>query len=224
MAENRKEAVIFFGDSNTYGAHGFSGGRYETDERWTGLIAGDAAWAGKFDFINMGENGRTIPEGAFDLDYSCRAIARHGQARLVTVMLGSNDLLTMFRPDAEAAARKMEIFLKTLMAWEPEEGEEYERPFHGFASSSLLLIAPPPTQLARYGAQGAQFDRISQELAGAYFRIAQRYGMHFANADDWNVALGADGVHFTAEGHQSFARGLAAEIRENGVLDRNITQ
>ena len=38
--------------------------------------------------------------------------------------------------------------------------------------------------------------------------LAQRLGIHFANAGDWNIPLAYDGVHFTQEGHRVLAAGL----------------
>ena len=48
----------------------------------------------------------------------------------------------------------------------------------------------------------------SRQLAQRYQMLAQRLGIHFSDAGDWNISLSYDGVHFTEEGHKSFAAGL----------------
>ena len=49
--------IICYGDSNTYGACGFVGGRHHADIRWTGILQN----SGLYDVVNLGENGREIP-------------------------------------------------------------------------------------------------------------------------------------------------------------------
>lgn len=43
--------VICYGDSNTYGACGFVGGRHPADSRWTGILQN----SGLYDVVNLGE-------------------------------------------------------------------------------------------------------------------------------------------------------------------------
>jgi len=217
MAEQTSPAVICFGDSNTYGAHGFNGGRYAPEQRWTGLLSLDPAFAGKYEFINMGENGREIPTDPWEMDYCCRKMSEAGTVRLITVMLGSNDMLMMFRSGMPKIVSRMELFLSHILAWSPEYDEaapDSSSILIGGDPSRLMLIAPPPTQLERYGSEGALFDEMSLGFAGAYYRLAVKYGIHYANAGDWDVELGPDGVHFTEKGHRSFAAGLAQELKE----------
>ena len=49
--------IICYGDSNTYGACGFVGGRHAADSRWTGILHD----SGLYEVVNLGENGREIP-------------------------------------------------------------------------------------------------------------------------------------------------------------------
>ncbi len=207
MAENLLPRIICFGDSNTYGAHGFTGGRYSRQERWTGLLTDDPLFSGKYEFINMGENGRAIPSGDFEPDYECRQIAKNGPAALLIIMLGTNDLLSGARGLTNAVS-KMDGFLQSLLAFEPAES------LIGGDASRLLLLAPVRTDLARYGAQGARFDDLSGRLGGEYCRLAERLGAHFADAGSWGVQTGQDGVHFTEKGHKTFAGWLKLELAE----------
>ena len=70
----------------------------------------------------------------------------------------------------------------------------------------MLLIAPAPTDIGRYGEEEALYDREVQALGPVYRQIAEKYGLRFADASGWEIPLAHDGVHFTGEGHRRFAR------------------
>ena len=86
--------IICCGDSNTYGACGFAGGRHHADIRWTGILQN----SGLYDVVNLGENGREIPSDQWELNELTEILRREGDFDLLTVMLGTNDLLTWFAP------------------------------------------------------------------------------------------------------------------------------
>ena len=50
----------------------------------------------------------------------------------------------------------------------------------------------------------------SKNLARHYEALAERRGLLYADAGEWDIALTYDGVHFTEEGHARFAGGLAS--------------
>lgn len=192
--------IICFGDSNTFGAHGFSGGRYRKDERWTGLIENALGC----EVINAGMNGREIPSDRWDLAEVEHLFEQEAPFDLFTVMLGSNDLLMMFRSGMPKITARMEAFLKEVLQLPAIDGN----------GKKILLIAPPPTQLARYGSDGEHFDRISLEFADSYLELANKLGVRYADAGRWQIDIGPDGVHFTAEGHKKFAEGLEKVLRQ----------
>ena len=51
------------------------------------------------------------------------------------------------------------------------------------------------------------------QLAEHYRELAEKLGLHFADAAKWGVELGYDGVHFTARGHRAFAAGIYDAIK-----------
>lgn len=188
--------IMCYGDSNTYGydPRSYLGGRYSEAVRWTGLLKA-AGW----DVWNEGENGRSIPR----LDWEIQAVVRTAcrtEAQVLTVMLGSNDLLQRPGLQAEALKERMERFLTLLLA--------------GVSSClKVLLIAPPPM---RFGAWVSD-ERLIEEswrLAGCYKILAQGLGICFADAGAWNVDLAFDGVHFSVPGHRSFAEGMRKTLRQ----------
>ncbi|MBO5555677.1 MAG: lipase [Oscillospiraceae bacterium] len=183
--------LLCLGDSNTYGydPRSYFGSRYPKEVRWTGLLEQQG-----YRVFNCGQNGLTIPSpGAFP---TLRGVV---ESRLpldaVTVMLGSNDLGQGL--SAREAAEKMAALLRFLRKTAPE--------------AQLLLLAPPPVQLGEW-VQTQRMIEESVRLGAQYRELAARLALPFADAGDWGVALGHDGVHFLPEGHAAFARGLGEAL------------
>ncbi len=168
--------IICFGDSNTYGydPRGYFGGQYE--HPWPELVAEILHCT----VINWGENGREIPVKAMDLPTD---------TDLLIIMLGTNDLLQFWTPEATCA--KMERFLESLAV----------------DRNRILLIAPPPMKFGEWVLDQELIDD-SIALAKAYQALSERLGIRFADAGRWNIPLAHDGVHMTQEGHRAFADGL----------------
>ena len=75
----------------------------------------------------------------------------------------------------------------------------------------VLLIAPPPMKLGEW-VQREETIEASRELAGRYRKLAEELGTRFADAGAWHIPLAYDGVHFTGQGHRTFAEELYKEI------------
>ena len=43
--------------------------------------------------------------------------------------------------------------------------------------------------------------------------LAEQLGIRFADAGKWDILLAYDGVHFTEQGHRTFAAGLLEKLR-----------
>ena len=173
-----------FGDSNTYGYDpcGFFGGRYAVP--WPALLAEKTG----FQVINDGKNGRMIPDREHEFHQFRRDAERYNADALI-VMLGTNDLLE--GATAGAAAARMEAFLN-----------QCNLPL-------TLLVSPPPMKRGAWVPDDGLVEE-SKALVGQYKALAERLGLHFADAGAWNIDLAFDGVHFTEEGHMHFAEGLAS--------------
>lgn len=173
-----------FGDSNTYGYDpcGFFGGRYAVP--WPALLAEKTG----FQVINDGKNGRMIPEREQKLLQFRRDVERYN-ADVLIVMLGTNDLLE--GASAREAAARMEAFLNRCNM------------------SLILLISPPPMKRGAWVPDDGLVEE-SKNLARQYGALAERLGIRFADAGEWDIELAYDGVHFTEEGHARFAAGLAS--------------
>lgn len=134
----------------------------------------------KWHVQNLGENGREIPR--FPVVFP-------DNTDLLIIMLGTNDLLQ--GNSVEMVTKRMEAFLENIST---------ER-------SKILLLAPPAMKLGAW-VNTQSLVEASKELTQAYQCLSQRLGIRFANADDWNIPLSFDGVHFTEEGHKAFGLAL----------------
>ena len=182
--------MLCYGDSNTYGydPRGFFGDRYPAECRWVDILARKLKW----EIQNEGQNGREIPSRPFQYQRAGELLAQSAPD-VFAIMLGTNDLLRGY--SAVETCSRMEAFLRYL---QPKCGR-------------LLLIAPPPM---KRGAWVTEENLIaeSMKLAEAYQALSQRLGIAFVNAEQWNVELTFDGVHFTEAGHRAFAEGLYAYL------------
>lgn len=170
--------VICYGDSNTYG--------YDPRSWIGGRYEPDSRWVDilaaetGWNLCNMGQNGREIPTSSptFPPDTD-----------LLILMLGTNDLLQGRSP--EDAVEKLEHFLSQL----PLDRDQ------------ILLIAPPPMTLGDWVPSHQLIDH-SQTFARSCQALAERLGIPFVDAGNWNITLAYDGVHFTPQGHRVFAHKL----------------
>lgn len=169
--------ILCFGDSNTYGydPRGFFGGRYEAKDRWVDLLAVRTDHV----LINAGSNGREIPRNGCP-SYKQEAVD------VFLVMLGTNDLLQGV--SAKETARRMEYFLTSLL------------PQH----KQILLVCPPSMKRGAW----VPTDTLVAEslcLAEEYRLLAEKMRIPFVDTRPWNIELAFDGVHFTENGHHTFA-------------------
>ena len=173
-----------FGDSNTYGYDpcGFFGGRYAAP--WPALLAEKTG----FQVIIDGKNGRMIPEREYEILQFRRDAERYSADALI-VMLGTNDLLE--GATAGTAAARMEAFLSRC------------------SMPLVLLISTPPMVRGAWVPDDGLVEE-SKALSRQYEALAERLGIQFADAGEWDISLAYDGVHFTEEGHVCFADGLAS--------------
>ena len=135
-----------------------------------------------WEVLNEGVNGREVPDEPAWVD---------DDTDFLVVMLGTNDLLQLDTPEATAA--RMEKFLNI---------EHKEK---------LVLIAPPPMVPGEW-VQDDELLEDSRRLAKLYQCIAERLGIRYFNAGEWNILLGFDGVHFKEEAQSVFAEALYREL------------
>lgn len=186
--------LLCYGDSNTYGydPRSYLGGRYPESVRWTALLCAEG-WK----VTNKGENGHSIPKLDQEIKLAVQSVCGV-EADILTVMLGSNDLLQCPGLSAEICATRMERFLAALLA-------------KAHVDLKILLIAPPPMEAGAWASDHRTLLE-SRRLAGCYERVAHQLSIAFADAGTWGVGLAYDGVHFSEDGHLAFAKGILAAL------------
>ena len=180
--------IICFGDSNTYG--------YENLSYIGGRYDSDSRWVDLlvkktgWSVINEGLNGRVIPR---------RPLPIPEDADLLIVMLGTNDILQ--GASAIVTAKRMETFLSNLQT----------------ESIHILLVSPPPLTFGVWVPDEHLIEE-SRALAEQYRSLAERLGISYADTSEWNVSLVFDGVHFSADGHRTFADKLYKFLYNNNYF------
>ena len=198
-----RRKLLFFGDSNTYGYDpaNYYTLRYPEEQRWTTMLARSAAR--RWELIPEGLNGRALPRLPGDAPLLRSLLDRLGPEDVFAVMLGTNDLLGTWPPDAQRAVERMDALLRFLL----EEGRD---------AGTVLVIAPPCLdKLAAVMPSAGRCGPESHRMNQGFRDLAGRWGVRFADAGTWDIDLcGGDWVHFSEAGHRQFAR------RMEEVLER----
>ena len=183
--------ILCFGDSNTYGydPRSFFGSQYPAQHRWVDLLAQKLGCK----VVNAGENGREIPRQEEELQRFDLMLTNQKPIDLLIIMLGGNDLLQ--GNSVEAVVNRMEAFLDHI----------------DLEKSQILLIGPPPMQRGEWVPTQTLID-ASVALNHEFKALSRHLGVGFADAEEWNIPLTFDGVHFTEEGHKAFAEWLYQAI------------
>jgi len=195
---------LAFGDSNTHG----SLPRQTTDTyerhpagvRWPTVAHGmlPAGWA----LAEEGLPGRTtqFPDTIMGDHMDGRlglkiALMTHAPVDLITIMLGTNDVKARLGATPELIAAGIMGLLDILA--EPELVARAGTP-------KVLVIAPPPVDVQDdRAAEWLAASEKSRALAGAYSRLAEAYGVEFLDAGAHIEVAPVEGIHFTAEAHQT---------------------
>lgn len=207
--------ILCYGDSNTWGyISGSDHKRYGNKERWTKLLAellGD-----EFEIIEEGLNSRTLisndtrpgKEGKNGYEYLTPCLDTHDPIHLVILMLGTNELKSVYNKTAEQIGNMLEeYFVKTILNRKSQIGNNYPK---------LLLVTPPVVnENTEYCKQKDKYlgaMQKSKELNLIYKNIAKKYDCYFLGNEE--LTTGIDGVHLTKESHRKLAEMLNIKIRE----------
>lgn len=179
--EIRDENVLCYGDSNTHGYDGVTGGRFPWGVRWTSLVQ-EALKEEQVRIIEEGQNGRTtvwddpIEGMKSGLKYLIPCLESHSPLDVVVLMLGTNDIKQRFSLSASDVAAGAETLVKTIKMYFRENREPVPE---------ILLVSPLKIReeivdhkfSPMFG--GERAVKISGELAGYYRETAKRQGCAF---------------------------------------------
>ena len=212
--------ILCFGDSNTWGydASGTASAgypvRYAPDVRWTGALAKQLGSG--FRIVEEGQNGRTTVH-----DDPTAVAPRNGRKVLLTllesqkpidvvvIMLGSNDLKTMFNAPAGDIAAGAGLLAKMVLQSDAGPGNK---------APQVLLVCPPPigdlSGMPELDAKLADGRLKSMALPEFYQNVARQLGVIFLNSQDIIVPSPVDGIHLEASEHAALGRAVAVKVRK----------
>jgi lysophospholipase L1-like esterase len=203
--------IVCFGDSNTHGANPDRSGRHPREVRWPRVMAkilGDG-----YEVIEEGLNGRCtvwdtpIEPGRNGLTYLEPCLLSHAPVELVIIMLGTNDLKTIYgktAPDiACGAARLVDTAKRTLTG--PDE-----------TPPRVLLVSPVPIgEITRHSEMwgfGEGYEK-SRQLARLYEVVAEDHGAGFFDAGSVAQTHPDDGIHLDAKACAALGKAMAEQVR-----------
>ena len=206
--------ILTFGDSNTHGTLPMTQRgayhRYPRGVRWPTVMARHLGpdWA----LIEEGLPGRTtqhddpVMDGVMNGFPALRqALQSHGPLDVVTLMLGTNDTKSRFAATPESITAGCAALLDLAL------GDEMQSRHNGF---KLVLISPPA--VTETGILATEFwgaTPRSQALPCHLRALATAKGTAFLDAAAHISTSPIDGVHLTADSHQTLGDAVARTVQ-----------
>ncbi|MDD4080670.1 MAG: GDSL-type esterase/lipase family protein [Eubacteriales bacterium] len=206
-----KKHIVCYGDSNTWGYDGETGGRMDDDARWTRLL--QEKLGSDYLVMEEGVNGRTtvfedpLEEGLNGLKALPPALLAHSPIDLLVVMLGTNDCKARFAAtpnDIAQGLRRLALKAKGMDVW-----REIPR---------LIIIAPMVMGEGLYGmpevsaSMGPGCVEKSRELPELMRRLSLELGCAFLDSNDSVVPNTTDFMHIARENSGALAEKVAEAI------------
>ncbi len=206
-------SILCYGDSNTYGYDPVTGKRFPPEVRWTGRL--QKQLGDRFNVIEEGCNGRTtiyehpIEAWKNGLLYLKPCLNTHKPVDVMILMLGSNDLKTVFRKSAKQIAYGASVLVETTRS--------FLRVKQGF-EPKIILVSPPEIG---EGIKSSPFRmsfseaaiKKSKEFPPYYKAVAEKNGCIFFNAAEYIRPSEADSLHLMPDAHATLADEFEKIIR-----------
>ncbi len=205
--------ILCYGDSNTHGTKPDRSGRYAANERWTGIL--QQQLGNGYYIIEEGLGGRTTDLEHYNpnkpsrngLVYFKACVDSHMPLDVIIIMLGTNDLKTVYNRSAEDVAQALKQY--------PEYVKRYcaER---NIKQPKIILVSPPymdekapkfVESMPKPGIYDEVSAKKSRQFAEPIKKVADETGCLFFDAAIV-TKTGDDGCHLDKESHQRLADGL----------------
>jgi len=220
-AEESAKRIMVYGDSNTWGWVPVESGsttRYPADVRWPGVLK--AALGPGYEIIEEGLSARTtdVPDptlphitgaGLDGSAYLSSALATHLPLDLVVIMLGTNDVKTMFNRSPYRIALGVGKLIDIVNQTQGGVGTSYPAP-------KVLVLAPPPLGKVAPESRAERWvggNEKTKALPAFYEAIAKAGGAEFFDVGTLTSTDGVDGVHLSPEAHKAIGTGLAEKVK-----------
>jgi len=201
------KAIMFFGDSNTWGYHPVTTRRYPIEERFTGILSQKLP---QCRIIEEGLKGRTnatddnLEPDRNGLKALPMLLCTHDPIDILVIMLGTNDVKRRFQLSPAEIGEGLELLVKTTQT---------PHLWGGVEPPGILIVCPPGVTMDLSGsAMESFFDQSSVEksckLHAVFRNVAQQYGCKYLNSMEYTGPGAKDGVHLEADGHGKLADAL----------------
>ena len=213
------KTVLCFGDSNTWGYDPVGTAtspfqvRHAPNVRWTGVLAADLGTG--FRVVEEGQNGRTTTHedptawaSRNGRTYLPACLESHKPIDLVILMLGTNDLKSMFGVAPGEIATCAGILVKMILHSDAGPG----------AKAPKVLLACPPaigdlSNVPEIAAKLVGARDKSLKLPAYYHAIAKQLGVEYINTQEIVVPSPVDGIHLDAREHLALGRAMAVHVK-----------
>lgn len=204
--------ILCYGDSNTHGFNPENGGRYDYNERWTGVLQN--LLGEEYRVIEEGLNSRTtVLDDPYDIlkngkKYLTPCIKSHYPLDLVIIMLGSNDMKERYHVPACDIAKGAGILAKMVLDITAEKSSTN-------TSAKVLLVSPLYIGKTITDSNcGEEFGymrsyELSRKLAPKYEEVAKNLGIEFIDAALITEPSEIDALHLSSEGHRALGEAFA---------------
>ena len=210
--------VLCFGDSNTNGTKPDRSGRYAANERWTGLL--QQQLGDDYYIIEEGLGGRTTDLEHYNpgkpsrngLTYFKACVDSHMPLDIIIIMLGTNDLKTVYDRSAQDVAHALKQYPDYVKGYCEERSVKLPK---------IILVSPAymdekaPKFIESMPAENV-YDEISaqksHQLAESIKKQAEATGCIFFDAATI-TKTGDDGCHLDLESHKLLASSLKALLK-----------
>jgi len=207
-----KKRIVCFGDSNTWAYDATTGGRFDADIRWTGVLS--AELGDEFIIVEEGLSGRTtvfndpLNKGLSGLNYLYPCMMSHSPIDMLIIMLGTNDTKERFSATAKNIADGAVRLIN----------EAKSAPVWRDSNIEILLVSPVAIEDSYVktfvaGEMGANCAEKSRELTPLLKNISTTCGCSFLDAGEYVGVNQIDYMHIDLDGHAKLGKAIAEKIK-----------
>lgn len=199
--------ILCYGDSNTFGYNPETGGRYDKNTRWSGILS--YLLKENYQIIEEGMNNRTAffknPEGLKQSgsEYLSIYLQDHKNIDICILNLGTNDAQIFYPLDKVAVEKGLQNLVNVIKNINPK---------------TKIIIVPPVkiTQDLFNSGFAVMFDKNSiekiQNVMPVFEQFARDNNYYYFDFNSLTSPSKFDGIHYTKESHQIIATKLAEYI------------
>ncbi len=202
--------ILCYGDSNTYGYNPETGGRFDKNSRWSGILS--QILAPDYTVIEEGMNNRTgffkNPEGIKQSgsEYLSIFLQNNQDIDICILSLGTNDTQIFYNIDKEIAKIYIQKLINDLKETNPQ----------------IKIIVVPPVKITTdilSSGFSILFNKNSitkiENIFPAFKETAVKNNCYYLDFNEFCQPSNFDGLHYTTESHRIIAEQLAEFITNN---------